>query len=165
MFQIQQLSQGYLQQARKLGDSVFYYEKVSPSVEIGANLNKKNFQKFQIKYKNAISTESYIALDDGKVIGISGLYQVKEDSSEGVFWLGWFCIDPEHQGQGVGSMLLDYTIEQANKKNAQCIRLYTSTRPEEAKAQFLYEKKGFKVMSRETKPDGQYEIFYREKTL
>jgi len=165
MFHIQPLSKKYLQQARKLGDSVFDYENIAPSIEIGANLDQQSLGAFKDKYKNAISTESYVVIEDEMVIGISGLYQIKEDYSEGVFWLGWFCVDPEEQGRGIGNMLLDYTIKQASKKKAKYLRLYTSTRPEEEAAQRLYEKKGFEVMNRKFRKDGSYKIFYREKVL
>lgn len=164
MIRAKPLTKKYLIQASRLGDSVFYYEEIPPNVEIGANLDPERLEKFKKTYDKAVSTESYVALDGEELVGIPGLYGLKEDADV-AFWLGWFCVDSMHRGKGVGDLLLEYTIEEARKKGAKYLRLYTSTRPEEMAAQKLYEKKGFKLMKRNSKKDGQYKIVYREKVL
>ena len=91
--------------------------------------------------------------DNGDVCGICGLYTYKKDEREAV-WLGWFCVDPNHRGRGIGKKLIEFSIVEARKHNKKYFRLYTSTDPNEAAAQNLYEKYGFKITRREQNRSG-----------
>ena len=88
--------------------------------------------------------------NNGDVCGICGLYTYKNDEHEAV-WLGWFCVSQNLRGQGIGQKLIEYSIAEARKYNKKYFRLYTSTDPNEAAAQSLYEKYGFKVVKQEKK--------------
>jgi RimJ/RimL family protein N-acetyltransferase len=85
--------------------------------------------------------------ETGAVLGTTGLYQYKRDAQEAV-WVGWFCVDPKARGKGIGQKLIDHTICLAVQAGFRRVRLYTSTDPNEEAAQRLYEKNGFKEISR-----------------
>jgi RimJ/RimL family protein N-acetyltransferase len=85
--------------------------------------------------------------ETGAVLGTTGLYQYKRDAQEAV-WVGLFCVDPKARGKGIGQKLIEHTICLAVQAEVRCVRLYTSTDPNEEAAQRLYEKNGFKEISR-----------------
>jgi RimJ/RimL family protein N-acetyltransferase len=85
--------------------------------------------------------------ETGAVLGTTGLYQYKRDAQEAV-WVGWFCVDPKARGKGIGQKLIEHTICLAVQAGFRRVRLYTSTDPNEEAAQRLYEKNGFKEISR-----------------
>ena len=98
----------------------------------------------------------------GTLLGTTGLYQYTHDATEAV-WLAWFCVAPEVRRRGIGSQLLDFSIEQAKRTGLQVLRLYTSDRPNEAAAQVLYESRGLKIAAKKWRP--LHTIIYRELRL
>lgn len=85
--------------------------------------------------------------DAGLVLGTTGLYRYRRDPDHAV-WLGWFCVDPKARGRGVGQALIEHTVARARGAGFALIRLYTSTDPNEAAAQRLYERNGFMEVGR-----------------
>jgi ribosomal protein S18 acetylase RimI-like enzyme len=105
----------------------------------------------------------YVYVDGAKlVLGTTGLYRYKKDANEAV-WLAWFCVDHKARGRGIGQALIDHTVSRARNAGFSRIRLYTSTDPNEAAAQLLYEKNGFKEIRR--KKGIFTTTIFREKTL
>ena len=105
----------------------------------------------------------WVALDENdKICGTTGLYSEKADFHEAI-WLSWFCVDPDVRGKGIGKQLIEFSIETARGYGKKYLRLYTSDDPNEAAAQFLYEKYGFKLTRNEQKMG--YVLFYRELEL
>ncbi len=98
----------------------------------------------------------------GAVLGTTGLYRYQKDAQEAV-WLSWFCVAPQARGQGLGQALLAHTVAKAQKAGFNTIRLYTSTDPNEAAAQRLYEKNGFHIVKRCPGVGGT--ILFRERQL
>jgi ribosomal protein S18 acetylase RimI-like enzyme len=98
----------------------------------------------------------------GRILGTSGLYAYTRDAAEAV-WLAWFCVDPEFRRRGIGSRLLDFSIQEARRTGRDYLRLYTSDRPNEAAAQILYESRGLQVVARKRRLF--YTIIYRELRL
>ena len=100
--------------------------------------------------------------DAGRVLGTTGLYRYSKDSHQ-ASWVAWFCVDPEARGRGVGQALLEHTVERARRAGFRLIRLYTSTDPNEAAAQRLYERNGFAEIRRKK---GIFStLIFREKAL
>ena len=97
--------------------------------------------------KSMIAFDVYID-DSGAVRGTTGLYQYEKDAQEAA-WVAWFCVDPKTRGKGIGQKLIEHTIRMAAQAGFRRVRLYTSTDPNEEAAQRLYEKNGFKKISRE----------------
>lgn len=100
--------------------------------------------------------------DAGRVLGTTGLYRYSRDSDQAL-WVSWFCVDPEARGSGVGQALLHHTVERARTAGFRRLRLYTSTDPNEAAAQRLYEKNGFTEIRR--KKGIISTLIFREKAL
>jgi GNAT superfamily N-acetyltransferase len=98
----------------------------------------------------------------GTLLGTTGLYQYTCDAMEAV-WLAWFCVHPDVRRKGIGSRLLDFSIEEAKRTGLQYLRLYTSDRPVEAAAQILYQSRGLEVTSKKWRPF--HTIIYRQLRL
>lgn len=76
-----------------------------------------------------------VVTDAEEIIGITGLYSTEENSINRL-WLGWFGIVPEYRKKGIGSYILDLTMERAvyvgckefciytNEVNTQARKLY-----------------------------------------
>lgn len=112
----------------------------------------------------SIRTLSYWVLPDytGTLVGFTGLYTRLGDDPT-VAWLGWFGVAPEARGRGLGRAILESTIAIAVARGFTALRLYTTDSPNEAVAQKLYEKLGFKV-TRTERGEG-FTTLYREKNL
>ena len=98
----------------------------------------------------------------GRLLGTTGLYQYTCDAREAV-WLAWFCVEPEVRRRGIGSRLLDFSIEEARRTGLEYLRLYTSDMPSGAAAQVLYESRGLRVTGRKRRLS--YSVVYRELRL
>ena len=111
--------------------------------------------------KEKVAFDVYVDESD-LVLGTTGLYRYKKDADEAV-WVAWFCVDPKARGRGIGQALIDHTVSRARNAGFTRIRLYTSTDPNEAAAQRLYELNGFKEIGRKK---GMFATtIFREKTL
>jgi len=100
--------------------------------------------------------------EDGEVCGVTGLYAYQRDEAQAV-WMAWFCVRPGLRGQGIGKQLIEHAIAEARASGKQFFRLYTSTVPNEAAAQRLYEKYGFRIIGEKKRL--LYKTLYRELAL
>ncbi|MCA1999659.1 MAG: GNAT family N-acetyltransferase [Hyphomicrobiales bacterium] len=87
----------------------------------------------------------WLAVAEERVVGMVGLYAQVADRHE-ANWLGWFCVAPERRGCGLGRRLMDLALAEARASGRRFLRLYTSTDPNEAAAQGLYEAYGLRVV-------------------
>lgn len=117
------------------------------------------------KGKKLAKLNYWVLLDDNvdKVIGVTGLYSFTDAQNEA--WLAWFCLDPDARGKGLGRKLLEWTMAKAKEEGYTAFRLYTSTDPNEAAAQKLYESVGLKITEEVDDPDSGYKIMYRGRDL
>ena len=79
--------------------------------------------------------------------------------------MAWFCLDPNVRGKGLGRQLLEWTMTKAKEEGYKVFRLYTSTDPNEAPAQKLYESIGLKVTEEKDDDETPYKILYRQCNL
>ena len=160
---LEELSERTLQEASAIADGEFPDEHVLPSESFAASLGekKREYLKKVAEMGTHITDFKYwVAVDDdGKVLGTTGLYSIEGDGDE-ARWLGWYCVSPAARGQGVGSALLDFSIQQTREQGKRILRLYTSNHPDEAAAQDLFEKKGLKVVKEQDVED-EYEGYRR----
>ena len=84
----------------------------------------------------------WIAHQNDTVIGIIGLYGWRSQPS--ILWVGWFCVDPTWQRQGIGSQLLHWAVDRAKRFNKSQLLVYTFANANQALR--LYERIGFSVM-------------------
>jgi ribosomal protein S18 acetylase RimI-like enzyme len=168
MIIIQPLSFNTLSKASALADNIFPEAHVAPSVGFTMSLDKEKLKEFNASNNHEFVTiEYFVAVEDDthNVTGTTGLYSLKSDETE-AYWVGWYCVDPACRGRGIGSLLLDYIISEAKRRGKKFLRLYTSTHPNEAIAQIIYEQKGFRIVpERGREKMNDYEIFYRERVL
>ncbi|MHC1682302.1 MAG: GNAT family N-acetyltransferase [Clostridiaceae bacterium] len=158
------LTKTYLEQSINLVESTFDEEDMSLSKELEASVDEKKFAKYVKRYdKNMRTLEYFIAKDNNqRVIGIIGLYSLKKDYKD-TYWIGWYCVDINERGKGIGKALLEFIITMAKYREKKYLCLYTSTDKNEAKAQKIYEQYGFFITKVIHKKG--YEILYRKKIL
>ena len=68
--------------------------------------------------------------------------------TQGTFDLYWIVVDPDSQGQGMGSELLDFLEEEVRGIEGRMVLADTSSIPEYGKTQKFYLKKGFQEVAR-----------------
>lgn len=68
--------------------------------------------------------------------------------AQGTFDLYWIAVDPDFQGQGVGSTLLNFLKEVVEAEEGRLILADTSTIPHYEKTQKFYLKNGFQEVAR-----------------
>lgn len=162
---IEPLSPATLDQAINLRDKVFPGLSKLDRETFSASLFKEQYQQWFLE--STITQLNYwVAIDDEskKVIGTTGLYCETEDENE-AYWLGWFCVEPEFRGQGIGAKLLDFSINTAKAAGKKYLRLYSWTNPDSATAQILYKKRGFRAIGEEEIPGSRFKIIYLELDL
>ena len=98
-----------------------------------------------------------------EVVAVTGLYRLQDDPNDRI-WLGWYCVRADQRGKSLGRELLEWSIDVAKKDGFKKLRLYTTNSDDEARAQELYEKSGFKIVGEEINQKG-YKTLYREKLL
>ncbi len=158
------LTDRYLNQAINLVYSIFPDEDEPISIELFASIHKIRLKEFVNHLDTEIKSLKYFIATDNhdRVIGIIGLYTTNEDY-EDTYWVGWYAVDLNERGKGIGRALLEHVIKIAKKSGKTNLCLYTSTDPDEATAQILYEKNGFEITKRVKKED--YDLLYRRKLL
>ncbi len=145
---IEHLDDGRLPEARKLVWRCFPWQTPCERLSFWAIANRgsPHMQRMMAWVGIADFLDFWGAIDPqtGRLLGITGLYQCTCDAEEAV-WLAWFCVAPEVRRKGIGSQLLDFSIEQAKRTGKQYLRLYTSDMSNEAAAQILYDSRGLNV--------------------
>ena len=68
--------------------------------------------------------------------------------TQGTFDLYWIAVDPQFQGQGIGSRLLDFLEETVRDRKGRMILVDTSSIPQYEKTQKFYFRKGFQEVAR-----------------
>jgi GNAT superfamily N-acetyltransferase len=104
-----------------------------------------------------------VELDErGRVRATAGLYRYRADADD-ASWLAWFCVAPEARRRGLGQALLEHAERRSLELGHTVLRLYTSTDPNEAAAQRLYEKNGYLELARTA--GARTTTIFREKRL
>jgi GNAT superfamily N-acetyltransferase len=85
----------------------------------------------------------YVARNDGRIVAMAALHFTTSTAEGGkVAWFEDCIVRPEHRRKGVGKALLEYVIGQA--KAAGALRVMLLTDGDNATAQALYRKAGFR---------------------
>ena len=134
--------------AARREDVVRLVDRVFPSQGLVERLSMRVFQTrwdWLLALGGIRDGRFWLAVKDDAVIGTVGLYSTPKDAASAL-WLGWFCVSPEARGQQVGQGLIDFAVRQASAEQRMFLRLYTSTDPNEAAAQSVYERNGFALV-------------------
>ena len=165
MIEIIELDASHAKQAAKLAAGVFPYVGLYVRLSFWAYQHRESPVARRITRLAGVSSmlQYWAAVDEnGAVCGVAGIYEYAKDRDEAL-WLAWFCVDPARRGQGIGSRLLAHSVEAARATGKKYFRLYTSTLPNEAAAQGLYEKSGFELTKEKNRLF--YKMLYRELAL
>ncbi|MGI0493174.1 GNAT family N-acetyltransferase [Alkalinema pantanalense CENA528] len=173
---IQSLSHATLHGAISVLDRTFPSKTIFEQMSLRACLNRDQFiYRLGFLIAGVQQLNYWVALDDrgsqsssdlhnSAVMGMIGLYNHQEDADEAL-WIAMFCVDPAYRGQGIGKDLLNFAINKAKLAGKRYLRLYTSTDPNEAKAQTIYDKVGFRIIDRRPIPGESCDRIYREMDL
>ncbi|MCL2377486.1 MAG: GNAT family N-acetyltransferase [Defluviitaleaceae bacterium] len=165
MARIIELDKARIPQAKALVAQVFRHQDLTERMSFWAYKHQSTpVVKTLLKLYGYMAVFRYwVALNENdEICGTTGLYAEKDDFHEAL-WLSWFCVNPNMRGQGIGKQLLEFSIDTAREYKKKYLRLYTSDDPNEAAAQFLYEKYGFRIVRTEKKRG--YTLLYRELAL
>ncbi|MBK1876920.1 GNAT family N-acetyltransferase [Pelagicoccus mobilis] len=97
----------------------------------------------------------YFALLDGLAVGTGSVIPL----GGGVYELGKMAVTPEHQGNGIGRMLVEFAVEWTRKRGGDEVILYTSSKLFGAIA--LYRKLGFVETELGPTPYGRADVRMR----
>lgn len=143
MNQIQPLDQFTLLPATLLRDAIFTDMTVLEKETLSASIDPKKYEKWFPKI-GVTKLEYWVHTDaiSDSISGLIGLYNNLDDESDEI-WLGWYCVNPELRGQGIGDKLLDFAINESRSRGKKVLNLYTTNEDKYASARRLYEKRGF----------------------
>lgn len=165
--ELKPLTEEKLEEAIALANTIFPHGVDSSEgamIAYPASLNPEKYRD-QLNSMGVSSLNYWLAFNkQNEVIGITGLYHQIDDADD-IAWVGWYGVKPEERGKGIGRNILEQTIAKAQATGCKALRLYTSTVPNEATAQLLYEKLGFKIFKTEDVPGEEYKLLFREKKL
>ena len=68
--------------------------------------------------------------------------------SQGVFDLYWIAVDPRHQGQGYGQLLLRFVENEVRRQNGRMLLIETSSKQSYAPTIRFYQRAGYDEISR-----------------
>jgi GNAT superfamily N-acetyltransferase len=159
---LEPLSKENLKEALELAQKLFpdYIDRIEKVYEV--SLEKNMVDPY---WKTRRILEYWVGVDtiSGKIVVITGFYQKTEHDADEI-WLGWFGVNPEIRGRGIGRQTLEWSINTARERGYKFLRLWTTTDPEEAIAQKLYDSVGLSVYKEELDKNGDT-ILYRELKL
>ncbi|MBI4087885.1 GNAT family N-acetyltransferase [Candidatus Kaiserbacteria bacterium] len=162
----QPLTADRMEEAITLANRIFPEDTDSPETANNmyrASLDPESY-KDQLAEIGINKPDYWLATQGNKVVGLTGLY-TKVDEPKERAWLGWYGTAPESRGQGLGRRLLEWTAAKAKELGHTSLSLYTTTDPNEAAAQGLYESLGYRVTRVEDMPGTTDKMLYREKRL
>lgn len=101
----------------------------------------------------------YIGLD------LAAMVSYGAGLGEGTYELYWLCVSPKHRERGLGSKLLKFSEDRMAEYGARMIFVETSTNPEYASAQGLYERMGYSKegIVKDYFADGNHRITYSKR--
>lgn len=104
----------------------------------------------RVSFENAelngdVERNGHVVIDGGerdRVMGVSGWY-VDDLEARGVWWLGWTYVNPYEQGNGYGSVLMEFVLAMMRQFGARKLFLSTSSLEKYREAIGFYERHGF----------------------
>ncbi|MFZ6177637.1 GNAT family N-acetyltransferase [Nannocystis pusilla] len=103
----------------------------------------------------------FVGLLEGRVVGVIGyLHDWRE--ARGIYWLGWYYVHKEAQGQQVGRQLIDRVISEVKKLGARKLYTDTSSWGFYDRAHHRYRELGFREEAtlRDFYEKGEHQVIY-----
>ncbi len=182
MTEIKPLSNETLEETIRLVGTHFSYSTLEPYDEaFRASLEPEKYQEF-LKGINITDIKYVVAVEDNPegnktLAGVTGLYHTTPEYDfykacipEGVpidkiAWVGYTIVNPEFRGRGISRMLLEHIIDDARRSDHKLLRMWTTSKPDEATAQALYDSLGFKQVYSRKSQDGDFQEIVKELKL
>ena len=96
-----------------------------------------------LPYLDGEGARSFVAERDGEIVGFCS-YVIDEGRSRGT--VGYNGVARDHQGQGIGSMMLDFVMERIRAEGMQYAAVIVADNEAHAAARRNYEKHGFETI-------------------
>lgn len=103
--------------------------------------------KFFLKKIAFNELKYFVAIDNKKILGVSGIYSFKHHPRDTV-WLGWTMVVQSAQGNGIGSLLIQTIVNYLKENKFKCVCVETTSHKDQENAIKLYTKFGFKESGR-----------------
>ncbi|MDA1079177.1 MAG: GNAT family N-acetyltransferase [bacterium] len=164
---IAKITQLNLKEASALADGIFSNEDVPPSLGLAASCDPAALQLLNSNRDNRFNWLRYwvaIDQDTDAVVGTVGIYEEKADSTDSC-WLGWYCVDPSYRGRHVGTMLIEFAIDQATVLNKHYLKVFTSVGDARTAAHAVYKKYGFEPIPKNQLKSKEANTIYLQKIL
>jgi GNAT superfamily N-acetyltransferase len=131
-----------------------------PTFENLKNTLEKHFEQKESGKPALLNAEYYIATDENdKPLGMTGLYTIDIQGGAGFatkdrldtekhhlnMGLGWYSVNKEAQGIGLGKYLLNWTENLAKSRDAHHFEIETDDWSNSKKALAMYKKSGYKL--------------------
>lgn len=157
------LSKKTLESAMKLVNLCFPVKMKNEDSDslLQASLGLKNIT---IVDKKCVFVKYWVIVNNKKVIGVVGLSGNKGTINK-EYWLDYLCVEPHLRRKGIGNKLLNFAINKAREDGKKYVRILTTESSDEAAAQFLYEKTGFKIIKYGKEKGFPYKLIYRKLPL
>ena len=92
----------------------------------------------------AEDTNVWVAIDAGTTVGFVAVKLHSEDNMGEIYMV---AVDPDFQGRGIGSALIEFALEQMKEAGMSIAMVETGGDPGHAPARHAYEKSGFELWS------------------
>lgn len=101
----------------------------------------------------------YVYADKKEVIGVIG-YSLDYYETDDRYWLGWFYVHSQSEGNGYGQILLDYILKELKGMDIRKLFVSTSSNGFYSRALQMYRSKGFKreAVIRNYYENGEHQI-------
>ncbi|UBF25069.1 GNAT family N-acetyltransferase [Kovacikia minuta CCNUW1] len=90
----------------------------------------------------AEDTQVWVAIDSGLAVGFVAVKLHPEDSMGEIYMV---AVDPDFQGQGIGSALVEFALDRMKNAGMAIAMVETGGDPGHAPARYTYEKAGFEL--------------------
>ncbi len=92
--------------------------------------NEKNYKRYEMIIQHSQDPDNlpqtFVALEEGKVVGTVGLWRCDLMSRQDLFpWLASLYVDPAYRSQGIGKKLQNFIINYCKDQNYDKVYLYT----------------------------------------
>lgn len=140
------LSPANAEEAEKLVDDIFSYEKGGAGIHI---LVKSGVVEIVAPEKAGkdYNEHYWVVRDAGNnIIGITGFNEVSGDNPEHC-WLGWIGLHKDLRGKGIGASLLEKVVSETKSLGKKVLYIVTTNLPEMQGNKIFYEENGCEIVA------------------
>jgi ribosomal protein S18 acetylase RimI-like enzyme len=141
-------------------------EDITDALEIIYSHDEDDGEWAESAYENAGVEDQYVITYNQKVAGVTGVEEAEE--TDGTYWISWTYMAEEHQGKGMGALMLKSLLAVLEEKNVRqlFVTLSDYVDPEDGpiyeKALKMYTSLGFteQIVHKDYYEPGESELIY-----